>query len=131
MQETLNPYASPRVRLKPLSTCSIPSTSLLISLSRTGAVGSTWASKFWHFLNPEAFAIADRRVVTFFGLGGHPNSPDKYVSLLGLFRDFAAENRTWVKPLCVADENHAWCENKLWDKVFFGVVDIVVIPLAE
>jgi hypothetical protein len=82
-----------------------------------------WAAKFWHFLNPEAFPIEDSRVDKFLGLAGRPHSVQKYVAFLHRFREFAMAHQGWLPSLREADGGHSWCENKLWDKVCFGVVE--------
>ena len=82
-----------------------------------------WAVKFWHFLNSDAFLIEDSRVDKFFVLA-RPNSPEKYVSLLHRFRDFTREHQSWLSVLRRTDGGNAWCDNKLWDKVCYGVYEI-------
>ncbi|MCY1260037.1 hypothetical protein D9M68_100240 [compost metagenome] len=83
-----------------------------------------WASKFWHFLNPDAFPIGDSRVYGFFGLSGWPNCSYKYVELLQNFRKFALDHQKWIESLREADSWHAWSDNKLWDKVFYGLLEL-------
>jgi hypothetical protein len=78
-----------------------------------------WATKFWHFLNPDAFPIEDSRVDIFFGLRGRDASVKKYEEFLCRYRRFVSERRDWVPRLQEADQGLAWCENKLWDKVFY------------
>jgi hypothetical protein len=87
-----------------------------------------WAAKFWHFLNPDAFPIEDSRVDKFFGLAGRVHSVDKYVTFLHRFREFAIAHQDWLVPLREADEGHSWCENKLWDKLCYGVVELDKLP---
>jgi hypothetical protein len=82
-----------------------------------------WATKFWHFLNSDAFPIEDRRVDNFFGID-QLNSPQKYVALLNRFRDFDLTHQSWLPHLRTIDGGHAWCDNKLWDKMCYGVVEI-------
>jgi hypothetical protein len=82
-----------------------------------------WATKFWHFLNPEAFPIEDSRVDKFFAITSS-SSVDKYVKFLKRFVVFAAKHHEWVPHLQKVDGGLAWCENKLWDKVFYGVVEL-------
>jgi len=83
-----------------------------------------WAAKFWHFLNPDAFPIEDSRVDTFLGLAGRANSVQKYVGFLHRFREFAMAHQSWLPLLRKADGGYSWCENKLWDKVCYGVVEL-------
>jgi hypothetical protein len=83
----------------------------------------TWAAKFWHFLNPDAFPIEDSRVDKFFRLV-QTNSPEKYITLLDRFREFDLDHQSWLSELRKVDAGHAWCDNKLWDKVCYGVVEI-------
>lgn len=80
-----------------------------------------WASKFWHFLNPEAFPVLDSRVSRFLGVSGDRNSPEKYVLMTEKFREFALAHRDWVPELRSVDVGLSWSETKLWDKVMFGV----------
>jgi hypothetical protein len=83
-----------------------------------------WACKFLSFLNCDAFLIEDSRVDRFFELIGHPNSAQKYVTLLHRFRNFAMSHDSWLDQLRAADHRHASCDNKLWDKVFYGVAEL-------
>jgi hypothetical protein len=83
----------------------------------------TWAAKFWHFLNPDAFPIEDSRVDKFFCID-QTNSPEKYVMLLDRFREFDLAHQSWLPHLRQVDAGQAWCDNKLWDKVCYGVVEI-------
>jgi hypothetical protein len=81
-----------------------------------------WGTKFWHFLNPEAFPIEDSRVNRFFGIND-PNSVDKYLKFLGRFREFALSHQDWLPHLRQVDGGLAWCDNKLWDKMCYGLGD--------
>lgn len=85
----------------------------------------TWASKFWHFLNPNAFPIGDSRVCRFFGIQSWSNSSHKYAEgIMENFRKFAVEHEAWLEPLFEEDGGHSWSEIKLWDKVFYGLVEL-------
>jgi hypothetical protein len=79
-----------------------------------------WATKFWHFLNPDAFPIEDSRVDKFFVLTGL-NSVDKYLKFLNRFREFALSHQEWLPHLRQVDGGLAWCDNKLWDKMCYGL----------
>jgi hypothetical protein len=79
-----------------------------------------WGSKFWHFLNPNAFPIEDSRVDKFFLLSD-PNSADKYLKFLKRFREFALSHQGWLPVLREVDGGVAWCDNKLWDKMCYGL----------
>jgi hypothetical protein len=79
-----------------------------------------WATKFWHFLNPEAFPIEDSRVDKFFVLSD-VNSVDKYLKLLKRFREFSLSHQEWLPQLRQVDGGLAWCDNKLWDKMCYGL----------
>lgn len=81
-----------------------------------------WAAKFWHFLNPDAFPIEDSRVDKFFHISGS-NSPEKYLRLASRFRDFALSHQSWLAPLRELDGDPECCDNKLWDKVCYGVME--------
>lgn len=90
-----------------------------------------WAAKFWHHLNPQAFPIRDSRVDTFFIL---PNSNpiDEYLELLNRFRAFVVSHQEWLPRLRQADgevdgqvDGVPVCsDNKLWDKMCYGLVDL-------
>lgn len=82
-----------------------------------------WATKFWHFLNHDGFPIEDGRVDRFFHLS-RSNSIAKYEELLARFRKFVSSRETWLPALREADQGRSWCDNKLWDKVFYGVGDL-------
>jgi len=82
-----------------------------------------WATKFWHFLNPNAFPIEDSRVDRFF-LFNQPNSVEKYLRLSSKFREFALSHDEWLPQLREVDGGYAWCDNKLWDKMCYGLVDL-------
>jgi len=77
-----------------------------------------WATKFWHFLNPDAFPIEDSRVDKFFILTDL-NSVDKYLKFLNRFREFALSHQEWLWRLRQVDGGLAWCDNKLWDKMCY------------
>jgi hypothetical protein len=83
-----------------------------------------WATKFWHFLRPEAFAIEDSRVDKFFRTGARASSPAKYVFFLRRFRQFTITHSSWVPRLREVDGELAWSENKLWDKVCYGLREL-------
>ena len=84
----------------------------------------TWGSKFWHFLNPDAFPIADSRVNKFFGLFARTNSIEMYLELLKRFRDFTQSHRDWLPHIREIDSGTAWCDNKLWDKMCYGLPEV-------
>ncbi|MDA1278285.1 MAG: hypothetical protein O2960_30190 [Verrucomicrobia bacterium] len=83
-----------------------------------------WAAKFWHFLNPDAFPILDSRVDVFFRTRGRLQSVEKYTFVCGLFRDFAISHAEWLPPLRKTDGGLAWCDNKLWDKMCYGLGEL-------
>jgi hypothetical protein len=82
-----------------------------------------WAAKFWHFLNHDAFPIEDSRVDTFFVMN-EANSVDKYLKFAARFRDFVLSHQEWLPQLREIDGGDASCDNKLWDKMFYGLVDL-------
>jgi hypothetical protein len=79
-----------------------------------------WGTKFWHFLNPEAFPIEDRFVRLFFRLTAG-NSVMQYRDFLQLFQTFTVSHQSWVPELREIDGGYAWCDNKLWDKMCYGL----------
>ncbi len=82
-----------------------------------------WATKFWHFLNPDAFPIEDKRVHIFFGID-EPNSVDKYLNFCNTFRRFALSHQGWLPELRQLDRGSAWCDNKIWDKMCYSLPDL-------
>ena len=86
-----------------------------------------WATKFWHFLNSDAFPIEDSRVDKFFLLTDL-NSVDKYLKFLNRFREFALSHQEWLPHLrqidAGADGDVSCSDNKLWDKMFYGLGDM-------
>jgi hypothetical protein len=82
-----------------------------------------WGTKFWHFLNPDAFPIEDSRVDTFFALTDL-NSVDKYLKFLNRFRGFVLAHQSWLPELRQVDGGDAWSDTKLWDKMCYGLVDL-------
>ena len=80
------------------------------------------ASKFWHFLNPDAFVLEDSRGDRFFGLT-RPNSVGKYFELLRRFEEFTTRREDWLPVLRAADRGEAWNDVKLWDKAFYGAYE--------
>jgi len=82
-----------------------------------------WATKFWHFLNPNAFPIKDGRVNKFFGVT-KPNSVDAYLDFCEEFRRFALSHQGWLSELREIDGGNAWCDNKLWDKMCYSLPDL-------
>jgi hypothetical protein len=79
-----------------------------------------WGTKFWHFLNPDAFPVEDSLVNKFFVLRD-PNSVEKYLKFLNRFREFALFHQEWLAHLRQVDGGLAWCDNKLWDKMCYGL----------
>jgi hypothetical protein len=84
----------------------------------------TWASKFWHFLNADAFPIEDSTVDKFFRLYNLSVSLDKYEQLLKQHAHFSVAHEEWLPRLRAVDGGHAWNDVKLWDKAFYGIAEI-------
>jgi hypothetical protein len=82
-----------------------------------------WGTKFWHFLNPDAFPIADSRVNKFFQIS-QPNSVDTYLDVATRFRNFELMHQEWLPPLREVDGGLSWCDNKLWDKMCYGLAEL-------
>jgi hypothetical protein len=90
-----------------------------------------WAAKFWHHLNPRAFPIRDSRVDAFFLLPSS-NPIDEYLELLQRFRAFVMSHQEWLPQLRQVDgdvdgqvDGVPLCsDNKLWDKMCYGLVDL-------
>lgn len=91
-----------------------------------------WAAKFWHHLNPLAFPIEDSRVDDFFMLNNDSASVDKYMKLLDRFRTFLLSHQAWLPQLRETDGGvdgeingvPVCSDNKLWDKVIYGLGDL-------
>ncbi len=47
--------------------------------------------------------------------------------LAAAFPAFVREHQSWLPYLCDADGGHAWCDNKLWDRVFYRLVELEVL----
>ncbi|MFY9907906.1 MAG: hypothetical protein WBD45_10930 [Terriglobales bacterium] len=90
-----------------------------------------WAAKFWHHLNPHAFPIRDSRVDRIFILPSS-NAIDEYLELLNRFRAFVVSHQEWLPRLRQTDggvdgevDGLPMCsDNKLWDKMCYGLVDL-------
>ena len=90
-----------------------------------------WAAKFWHHLNASAFPIRDSRVDAFFLLPSS-NPIDEYLELLKRFRAFVVSHQEWLPQLRQVDggvdgevDGVPVCsDNKLWDKMCYGLVDL-------
>jgi hypothetical protein len=85
-----------------------------------------WGTKFWHHLKPDAFPIEDSRVDTFFQIDDYA-SVDKYMNLLPRLRKFVLEHQAWIPRMREVDgdiDGPTPCsENKLWDKMFYGLYE--------
>lgn len=83
-----------------------------------------WATKFWHFLNSDAFPVLDSRVDHFFGTAGRRQSAEKYILVCDRFREFVSAHAEWLPALRSIDGGLAWSDTKLWDKVFYGSAEL-------
>jgi len=88
-----------------------------------GSEWLVWGTKFWHWLNPLTFPIEDSRVNDFFRID-RPNSVDKYLDFLKVFKEFTLSHQEWLPELWKVDGGDAGCDNKLGDKVFYGLADL-------
>lgn len=79
----------------------------------------TWGTKFWHFLNPDAFAILDSRARKFFSISTRKNVIDTYCEFLDKFRASMTSHQGWFPRLRQIDGGLAWNDIKLWDKVVY------------
>ncbi|MBX9792074.1 MAG: hypothetical protein K2Y37_24385 [Pirellulales bacterium] len=86
-----------------------------------GQIRLAWATKFWHFLKPDAFAIADRHVGDFFQIreSDHDRPIDEYYAVLNRVREFMLSHEDWLPRLREVDQGQASYDTKLWDKVFY------------
>jgi hypothetical protein len=85
-----------------------------------------WFSKFCFWLNQSAFPMEDSRVNDFF-LMDDENSVDKYLKFADRFRDFARQHQDWLPALRKVDDgsdSQPCSENKLWDKMCYGIADL-------
>lgn len=79
----------------------------------------TWATKFWHFLNPEVFSIMDSRARRFYQIRSGSAPGDAYAELLERCRWLLINRQDWLPKLRSADGSHAWSDIKLFDKVAY------------
>lgn len=78
-----------------------------------------WGTKFWHFLNLNAFPIDDRRARYFFDIKDNKNRIDEYCDFITRFREFLIAHQGWEPKLWEVDGRLAWSNIKLWDKVAY------------
>jgi hypothetical protein len=79
----------------------------------------TWATKFWHFLNPNVFPIMDSHAKKFFKIPSNIEVVDAYMELLRRLHQLLIERFDWLTQLRQADKGHAGSDIKLWDKVAY------------
>lgn len=81
----------------------------------------TWGTKFWHFLNPDAFPILDSRAKKFFSVTTHVNVLQTYREYMEVYRASMMHHQNWFPRLRQIDGGLAWNDVKLWDKVAYEV----------
>jgi hypothetical protein len=96
----------------------------LLAKGRTWNNWLVWATKFWHFPNPGAFPIEDGRADEFFLIGSAKDPVDKYLAFADRFRDFVLSHRSWLPALRQADCGTQCSDNKLWDKIWYGLGEL-------
>jgi hypothetical protein len=100
---------------------------LIDSNKRASSNWQVWFTKFCFWLNQRAFPIEDSRVNDFFLLTADENSVDKYLKFADRFRDFVVRHQEWVPELRKVDDGsdgQRCSENKLWDKMCYGLADL-------
>jgi len=78
-----------------------------------------WGTKFWHFLNSNAFPIYDSRARNFFEIKINKDKVDEYCDFTARFREFLIAHQDWENQLWQVDGGIAWSSIKLWDKVAY------------
>ena len=96
----------------------------LCAKGRTWKNWIVWGSKFWHFPNPDAFVIKDSRADEFFRVGSAGGSVERYLVLAERIRDFIDGHQSWIPELRQIDRENCCSENKLWDKVWYGIGEL-------
>jgi hypothetical protein len=82
-----------------------------------------WFTKFCFWLNQCAFPVEDRYVNNFFGIVEN-NSSGKYQRFAEKFRTFTLAKQSWLPAMRKVDDgsdSRPCSDNKLWDKVFYGL----------
>ena len=104
-----------------------PFVKLLVDSNNRGASNwQVWFTKFCFWLNQRAFPMEDRRVNDFF-LIRDANSVDTYLKFADRFREFVLRHQDWVPELRKVDagsDSQPCSDNKLWDKMCYGLVDL-------
>jgi hypothetical protein len=98
----------------------------LVDANRVTSNWQVWGTKFWFWLNQRAFPMEDSRVNEFF-LITDENSVDKYLKFADRFRDFVVGHQDWVPELRKVDDgsdSQPCSDNKLWDKMCYGLADL-------
>jgi hypothetical protein len=90
-----------------------------------------WATKFWHFLNSEAFPIFDSRVAKFFIIPDRLQGVDKYVYFCDRFRDFALSHRVWLPALREVDGGLACATTSCGTRCVTGSRILILAKLAK
>lgn len=79
----------------------------------------TWATKVWHFVNPEAFQIMDSRAKRFYRISTSKDPVDSYLELGEKTRELLLKREAWLADMRAVDQGEAWSDLKLWDKVAY------------
>jgi hypothetical protein len=96
----------------------------LVAKSKTWKYWLVWATKFWHFPNPAAFPIEDSRADDFFLVKAADNPVGRYLTFAERFRSFILTNQSWLPELRKADGDTGCSDNKLWDKIWYGLGEL-------
>ena len=80
-----------------------------------------WATKVWHFINPEAFQIMDSRAKKFYQINTSSDIVAQYLQLQVNARSLILKNQGWLQQMKSVDEGLSWSDLKLWDKVAYEI----------
>ncbi len=96
-----------------------PFQQILTTPKRTLRNWMVWATKFWHFLNPDAFQIMDSHAKRFYQVSAGHNIVSTYAILQSRAREILQSHEDWIPQLQKVDGGLAWSDLKLWDKVAY------------
>lgn len=80
-----------------------------------------WATKVWHFLNPDAFQIMDSRTKKFYQVSASADVVSQYMQLQTNAQTLHIKNQAWLQQMRLVDGGLAWSDLKLWDKVAYEI----------
>ena len=72
------------------------------------------------FSKPKSFSCRGQFVNEFFQIN-EGNPVTRYLTFSDKFRAFAQSRVSWLPDLRAVDGGLSWCDNKLWDKMCYGL----------